>query len=425
MATTEIRRHCTSQTGTWARAAWRGCHASMLALLVISPASPAGETTVALTAPPNGAKVAKGGSVTLCAEARRNGQRLRGKSVHLTAVVTLPIGQEHKEPLYDNGTHGDPTAGDGQYTAAFRRTQETGQHNARVKACVAGSDFWSDRDYAFTVIPVPEVHILSPAPAARCQVGEKRVVKLCLKMEGRRLSDAEVLAKIQVHAFTQTPDAAKNAIELSGPRGGMYEGHLRPGTPGAPQIHVGARGHYHGVTFEDSEMVQIYVTPSTTMGKVMRFLARWWWALILGGLVAAILIRAIVDAVRRRRVARGDLQYWPTDGTQGDGAIFNLVEAKRQVVIVGSGDRSAAHFRVELGEEAEDLLFRIVALGRFEYEAIAEPGVTLAYQGQSFQRVTLRNGTEFEVCNVRFRYTNPLLRREIATESSGKTQTSE
>ncbi len=91
-----------------------------------------------------------GNTITITANLQDGTTPVTGATVN--ATVFNPAYEGTQVPLFDDGTHGDPVAGDGQYTNTFNDTTQPGSYNVRVTATGTASSTFDRQEATLALV---------------------------------------------------------------------------------------------------------------------------------------------------------------------------------------------------------------------------------------------------------------------------------
>ena len=196
-------------------------------------------------------------------EERENGEQIRViGDVSFSALISLPNGsQVSLDRFYDDGTHGDKTAGDGDFTRLLMDTSQIGYYRLDLKGWKGAVAV--EQSAGVDVVPFPELRI--GLPESQHEIGGKPII-LRATITGGDLSN---LHGGQVYARITAPSGKIHEILLSGAQG-EYAGEFWPDESGPHTLTVETRKMtYLGLSFWEVDQGQFdtKITRSVSLGK--------------------------------------------------------------------------------------------------------------------------------------------------------------
>jgi hypothetical protein len=176
-------------------------------------------------------------------------KRLVGERIFL-AELTTPKGERLSLTLYDDGTHGDRTMGDGIFSALYIPELE-GPFNILFQTWEGPIPVRSER--TIWVLLFPELVVDSPKEKEYELTEPSLILKAHLELEGKpfTLEGARVVAKVR------RPDGSMETLTLL-KKDGFYEAAFTP-TEGKHEVTFTLEGVYKKTPFTDSKGVSFGV----------------------------------------------------------------------------------------------------------------------------------------------------------------------
>jgi hypothetical protein len=161
---------------------------------------------------------------------------------NFTARITRPDGsQVSLDRFYDDGTHGDAVANDGDYTRVYPNTDVEGVYQISIEGWKAAIPVQTERQV--TILRFPEIMV--DAPVGTVQVRGERI-ELRVHWEG---GDPQWFDQGEVTARIVSPAGRVEEIALQG--NGVVAGEFLPAEDGAYQVLFGTRDvKYRGVDYQ-------------------------------------------------------------------------------------------------------------------------------------------------------------------------------
>lgn len=160
-----------------------------------------------------------------------------------TALVTRPDGsQDSLDRFYDDGTHGDQLAGDGDYTRLYPNTDQAGEYQIALMGWKGAIPVQAAR--WVEIMPFPEIRVVKPVPGAKIR---SDVLEFVVHLVANPLDSPD---QGDVVAHLTYPSGQEEEIVLKHGKDG-YSGIYKPIEGG--KIHVlieTRRTRYHGVDFQ-------------------------------------------------------------------------------------------------------------------------------------------------------------------------------
>jgi len=221
-------------------------------------------------------------SIPIQASLQRNGEVVVvGESVKrlfLTAQIFAGERLLDNVPLWDDGSHGDEKAKDGNFTSTYLPPQ-TGDFKLRVRAqadLVEGGkvltrEFWSEF-VPFSVVAIPYPHITSPEPGSK--TGAKVKIRARLLLQNKPFNQRDETLQAKVIAKSEGKTLSEATLSRSG---SVLSGNLNLPRLGTYQLTVSVSVHRSGKKLvAESEPVEIQVTRPP-------------WALLVVAIIAFVL----------------------------------------------------------------------------------------------------------------------------------------
>ncbi|MEW5938923.1 MAG: VWA domain-containing protein [Chloroflexota bacterium] len=186
-------------------------------------------------------------------EEQRDGSILRiiGEA-EFSAEITLPDGTlDGLDRFYDDGTHGDLSAGDGEYTRLYADTTQEGKYRLAVRGRKGSVPI--EQEAEFRVVRFPALVIDSPT-------GEFDFRDRPLQIQARLAGGSpSTLDSGEVFALVTSPSGASREIPLDN-TGGVYVGEYLPPEDGDYAIQVETRkATYLGSNYWDAARAEFSV----------------------------------------------------------------------------------------------------------------------------------------------------------------------
>ena len=160
-----------------------------------------------------------------------------------TAIVTRPDGsQESLDRFYDDGTHGDAMAGDGNYTRLYPNTDLQGEYLIAIQGWKGAIPVQAEGQVE--VVPFPEIQAVTPGPDSKIRSDAVEFsVHLTTGLQDS-LDQGEVIAHLTYSS------GKEDEIVLKLGRNG-FEGIYKPVEGGKIHVRIETRqARYRGVEFQ-------------------------------------------------------------------------------------------------------------------------------------------------------------------------------
>ncbi len=175
-----------------------------------------------------------------------------------SALITRPDGsQESLDQFYDDGTHGDATAGDGVYTRQYMNTEQPGSYHIAIHGSKGAAPV--EQSVQVEVVPFPRMVIQEPAHNHYDIRGERIPLAVTLK-DG----NPPELDRGDFTAIITDPTGESQTILLK-KEGGVYSGSFLPGRDGSYQITFLPRNAtYKGIPYDhqQSKTIRVRIIPA-------------------------------------------------------------------------------------------------------------------------------------------------------------------
>ncbi|MBI3175256.1 MAG: VWA domain-containing protein [Chloroflexi bacterium] len=160
-----------------------------------------------------------------------------------TALITRPDGsQESLDRFYDDGTHGDRVAGDGDYTRVYPNTGLQGEYQIEVQGWKGAIPVQAEGQVE--IIPFPEIQVIAPVPDSKIR---SDVVKFVVHLS---TDPPDSLDQGYLVAHLTNPLGQEEEIVLKPDKTG-YVGTYKPAVGGKIRAHIEThQARYRGVEFQ-------------------------------------------------------------------------------------------------------------------------------------------------------------------------------
>lgn len=208
-----------------------------------------------------------GQPLLLCAELLEqapSGKMLRvvGQT-SFSALVTAPEGSVRRlDRFYDDGAHGDETAGDGLFCRWFNEVQQPGRYKVAFQAWKGPASLQVET--SFQALVLPNLVVDAPAGPASLRmglIGGQNNLLLAAHLEASQPDEVQLS---EAFVEIQLPGGKTEILPLEiGPQAQALQGHFPASIEGAYTALFTARGSYQGLPFHLQSPVafQVHIQP--------------------------------------------------------------------------------------------------------------------------------------------------------------------